>query len=189
MISLAGGTVDRDAVINAILEEEKDHPDDGEPVGLQEYYLSEHSKNIAIIEGFDFSDEWLKTQPALNEFLKEQLDDWWGDQTYDDPEVFRNWLDGNEIRVHPDSYLGTLVEELLSSYRKRITETWTCEECGKEISEKHPYGHPDCIHRLGIPDPEVYPDGKVPEGVPTDEVKYVNHIYCDRCWRKLFLNR
>ncbi len=186
---------DYDVIVNAILNEDFHQRRRGEsveidtsPVGLQEYFLSEHSKKMNTIETFEFSDEWLKRQPKLLYFLKSELDDWWTDQPHDDPEIFRNWLDGNEIRVHPDPYLEILVEELLKTYRERITETWACEECGKEISEKHPKGHEASIARVGVPDPEVYPDGKVPKDMPTDEVKYVKHIYCDRCWRKLFLH-
>ncbi len=173
-------------IVNAILNE--DHSDIyGEPEGLQEHHLSRHSKNIYIIDqAFEYSEEWIEGQPDLNEFLRKELDDWWGDQTHDDPEVFRNWLDGNKIVVHPDSYLDTLIKELLKNYRERITETWTCEECGKTISEKHPHGHEASIARVGIPDD--YPDG-IPLDVDTSTLKYTKHIYCDRCWRKLFLNR
>jgi len=174
-------TPDYDVIVNAILNEDDD---DTAPVGLQEYYLSEHSKKMNTIESFEFSNEWIERHPELYKFLKEELDNWWGDQTHDDPEVFRNWLDGNKIVVHPDSYLGTLVEDLLQTYRKRITETWTCEECSKEISEKHPRGHADSIARVGIPDD--YPDG-IPEDADLSSIKYTNHIYCDRCWRKLYL--
>ncbi len=195
MTGLTESTVRRmvpnyDVIVNAILNEDFHQQRRGEtvevdtsPVGLQEYYLSEHSKNLNTIESFEFSNEWLERHPELYKSLREELDDWWGDQTHDDPDVFRNWLDGNEIRVHPDSYLETLVEELLKTYRERITETWTCEECGKKISEKHPTGHADSIARVGIPDD--YPDG-IPEDVDHSELKYTKHIYCDRCWRKLY---
>jgi len=176
---------DYDEIVNAILNE--DHPEIDElPEGLQEYYLSRHSKDIHIIESFDFSDEWLAGQPDLYKFLKEALDDWWGDQTHDEPEIFRNWLDGNECKVHPDPYLDELIEELLKAYRERITETWTCEECGKEISEKHPKGHVDSLARVGTADD--YPDG-IPEDVDLSSLKYTKHIYCDRCWRKLYLKK
>uniref|UniRef100_A0A6M3MBD4 Uncharacterized protein n=1 Tax=viral metagenome TaxID=1070528 RepID=A0A6M3MBD4_9ZZZZ len=186
MISLKGGPVDYDEVIDAILAE--DHSEIYEmPEGLHEYYLSRHSKNVYIIEqAFEYSNEWLEGHPKLNEFLKEELADWWEDQPHDDPEIFRNWLDGNKILVHPDPYLDTLTEELLKVYRERITETWTCEECGKTISEKHTKGHADSIARVGTPDD--YPDG-IPEDVDPSTIKYTKHIYCDRCWRKLFLNR
>lgn len=184
-------TPDYEVIVNAILNEDYHRQRRGEtvevdisPVGLQEYHLSKHSKNMNTIETFEFSNEWLERHPELYKFLRQELDDWWGDQTHDDPEVFRNWLDGNKIVVHPDSYLGTLVEDLLQTYRKRITETWTCEECGKKISEKHPHGHADSIARVGIPDD--YPDG-IPEDVDISSLKYTKHIYCDRCWRKLYL--
>ena len=178
--------IDCDAIVNAILDE--DHPEiDEEPEGLHEYYLSGHSKDLAIIEGFDFSDEWLETQPALNEFLKEQLSDWWEDLPHDDPDIFRNWLDGNDIRISVgDAYLDTLIKDLLDTYRKRITETWTCEECGKTISEKYPRGHLQSISRIGIPDT---PDGKVPKDMLHSEIKYINHIYCYPCWKKLFIDK
>lgn len=188
--------IDYGKIVDAILNEDYHRQRRGEPVevdtspvGLNEYFLSNHSKNLHTIETFDFSNEWIESQPELHNFLKEELDDWWGDQTHDDPEVFRNWLDGNKILVYPDPYLDTLIEDLLKAYRERITETWTCEECGKEISEKHPLGHADSIARVGVPDPEAYPDGKIPEGVSMDTVEWTKHIYCDRCWRKLFLNR
>ena len=176
---------DYEEIVNAILNE--GDPDiDGLPVGIQEYYLSGHSKDIDIIDGFEYTNEWIAGQPALKEFLEKELSDWWEDQLHDDPEIFRGWLDGNDVKISMEGYLETLINDLVGIYRERITETWTCEECGKEISEKHPHGHPDSIVRVGIP--KDYPDG-LPEGVHPSDVEYTKHLYCNTCHRKLFLNR
>lgn len=164
-------------VIDEILkemEDDDDVPHVDEPVGIQEYHLSQHSKNISSLEAFDWSTEWIKERPVLLAWLEQKYEWWREDQLYDD-DGFQDWLNGTKHIVHGDAYLDELQKKLISLYRERITETYECEECGKTISEKYPYGHPDSIVRIGI---------AVDGTLPRDEVEYVRHLYCDPCWRK-----
>lgn len=161
-----------DDILKESLKDFEDHKD--APIGIQEYFLSEHSKEIDRLEGFDWPDEWLKEQPILQTWLEQEYEDWWENQAYED-EGFRGWLEGHEIRIQGDSYIDELMKKLLALYRERITETYECEDCGKAISEKYPFKHPDSIIRLGIPtDPTL----------PRDEIHYVRHLFCYPCWEK-----
>lgn len=176
---------DWNKVINEILKE-MDDPKDDRPVGLNEYHFSQHSKNIRSLEAFDWPTEWIEKRPNLKEFLEKELSDWWEDQLHDNQtEIFRGWLEGNDVRIPMEGYLGEELEpKLIALYRERITETHTCSTCGKEASEKYPFGHPDKIVRLGIPDPEIYPDGKPPKGMPIDDIQWKKMLYCEECWRR-----
>jgi hypothetical protein len=168
---------DWNQVIDEVLkemEEDGDYVRADEPVGIQWYHLSQHSKNIRSLEAFDWPDEWIRERPILLAWLEHEFEHWWADQAYDD-EGWRGWLEGYEIRVHDDAYLGELVLKLTNLYRERITETYECETCGKILSEKHPYGHPNAVVRLGI---------AIDNTVPRDEIEYIRHIFCNACWRK-----
>lgn len=166
---------DWNKIIDEILESMAEEDDEEEaPIGMQEYFLSQHSKNINSLEAFDWADEWIKARAPLLMWLEHEFEHWWEDQAHED-EGFRGWLEGYEIRVHGDAYLDKLQKKLIALYRERITETYECEECGKTISEKHPYNHSDSIVRLGI---------AIDNTLPRDEIEYIRHIFCNPCWRK-----
>ena len=169
-----------DEVIDAVLKD-MDPETAAEPVGIDEHNFTEHSKNMAIIEGFHYSVEWIKTRPVLFEYLKEVFTDWWEDLAHDDfADLFSSWLDGGRISFSCDSHLGEeMVPKLLNLYKERIVETHECSVCGKEISEKHPHNHPDSLIRLGHP--VDYPDG-IPKDTPRDEIVWKNRLYCLPCW-------
>lgn len=160
-------------VIDEILKKMEEDVED-EPVGIQEYHLSQHSKNIRSLEAFGWPTDWIKERPVLLAWLEQKYEWWWENQLYDD-DGFQDWLNGYKHMVHGDAYLDELQKKLISLYRERITETYECEECGKTISEKHPYGHPDSIVRIGI---------AIDDTLPRDEVEYIRHLYCNACWRK-----
>lgn len=171
---------DWDEVVNAILDI-GDSDIDSAPTGIEEYYFTGHSKDMAIIEGFHYSLEWIKSKPVLFEYLKERFTNWWEDQAHDDfDHLFMTWLEGGDIRNIIDGHLDDMVLKLTNIYRKRIVETHKCSVCGKEISEKHPYRHPDSIVRLGHP--VDYPDGWIPKDTPRDEIKWKNKLYCHPCY-------
>lgn len=155
--------------------------DDDRPTGIDEHHFTVHSKNISIIDGFHYNAEWIETRPVLFEYLKGIFTDWWEDLAHDDfADLFSPWLDGGKISFNCDSYIGeTLVPKLLNLYKECIVETHECSVCGKTISEKHPYKHPDSLIRLGHP--VNYPDG-IPKDTPSDEIIWENRLYCHPCW-------
>lgn len=174
---------DWNTIIDEILKE-MDDPEDVTPVGLDEYHFSQHSMNIRSIEAFDWPTEWIKDRPALLAWLEQEYEDWWENQLYDD-DGFQSWLNGHLIRIRGDAYLDELQKKLITLYRERITETYKCSTCNKEISEKHPWGHPDRLLKTGYADPDVYPDG-IPEGTSTDDIQWKHKLICEECWRKDF---
>jgi len=176
---------DWNQVVNDILDE--GDPDiDGAPTGIDERYFTGHTKDIAIIEGFDYSIKWIESKPVLHEFLKEVFTDWWEDLGVDDSDFFEAWFNGGRFRYDCDAYLDDLVLKLVNLYRERIVETHKCSVCGKEISEKHPYKHPDSVVRVGHA--VDYPDG-VPMDTPTDEIEWKNNLYCYPCWEERVIKK
>lgn len=172
-----------DAILEFMANEERDEAD--APVGLEHHDFSEHSRNLNRLDVFHWPDEWVKAEgnSTLLMWLEHEFEHWWEDQAHED-NGFRCWLDGSPIRVEGDDYITELNNKLLILYRERITETHTCSTCGKEASEKHPWGHPDKLIKQGYPDPDIYPDGKVPKGMPTDDIQWKHKIICDECWEK-----
>ncbi len=153
---------DWNSLIDVILE--MDDEDRDVPTGLQERYLSQHARNIAVLDVFHWPEEWVKGRPVLLLWLTHEFEHWWEGQAHED-EGFRGWLDGDKITIHGDAYITELNLKLLALYRERITETYTCSDCGKEASEKHPYGHPDKATKFHI----VGEDAK---------------LVCGECWNK-----
>ena len=164
-------------------EEESDREWANAPVGLEEYYFSQHTKNMRAIEAFQWDDEWIKARPILLMWFEHEYEEWWEEQAWEE-DGFRCWLEGNPTKVHGDSYLGELVIKLHALYRERIVQYHPCSICGKATSEKYPMGHRDHLVRLGQPDPDVYPDGKPPKGMPTDDIQYKRVLMCEECWRR-----
>ncbi len=160
-------------IIDAALEFMSEEDRDERPVGLQCYHLSEHSRNINSLDVFQWPDEWIKAEgnSTLLMWLEHEFEHWWEDQAFED-EGWRGWLEGFQIRVRDDAYITELNNKLMALYRERITETYPCSICGKLLSEKHPYSHPDHIVRIGL---------AVDSTVPRDEIVYVKHIFCDDC--------
>lgn len=174
-----------DMILEYMADEDRDEAED--PVGLDHYYFSEHTRNLNRLDVFHWPDDWIKidAQPKsiLLMWLEHEYKEWWEEQAWEF-DGWRGWLEGFEIRVGGRGYIDDLNKKLLKLYRERITETHPCSICGKEASEKHPYGHPDHLIRLGQPDPDVYPDGKPPKGMPTDDIQYKKKLYCEECWRR-----
>lgn len=137
--------------------------------GVDEQYFSEHSKNLDIIDQFEWVEEFFKEHSELKAYLDDSLRAWWEDQIHDDPEVFWGWFLGDKIRISVhDGYVEDLVKILSKEYRKRITEVHKCSDCGAEISEVYPYGHEKHLHRIG-------------EKIE-DADKWKNTLLCEKCF-------
>jgi len=134
--------------------------------GIDGDFLSEHSRNIVTLEGFDYTLEWINQHPQLKQFLDIEFYDWLEDQA--DEYVFEGWLTGGRVYLSADGYISTVIRDLELRYREGIEDEWTCEKCGEAISEKYEWKHPKSIHRIGT----AYGDG------------YKYHLYCRDCWEK-----
>lgn len=135
-------------------------------VGLQETHFSEHSRNIAILEGFDYDISWAKAHSDLNEFLEGEFDDWWEDEK--SSYAFEQWWYGGKVELAASGY--DIANRLVEHYRLRIEDVHKCEECGREISEKYSDEHPRSVHRLGHR--------------PSGTEVWTYSIYCKTCLRK-----
>ena len=152
-------------VVNWILEDSKDEEDD---VGEGKYYFSQHSKNLEIIGQFRFDKEFLKKHNLWGE-LRGELDDWIIDKLAREDGYLLDWLVGTDLNIWNDGkWLENLAQELEDTYRKRITETYKCQKCGTEISEKWWRGDPRSLHRIGH----------------GDEPNMKWEILCRSCWNE-----
>lgn len=173
---------------NSLIEEilgEMDEEDMHVPTGVQERYLSQHTINISFLDVFNWPEEWIKEHPYLKNWLQQMFEDWWERQGED--EGLRGWLEGAKITVHGDAYIDELNRKLVTLYRERITETYTCSICGKEASEKHPFSHPDSVSKVGHADPDVHPDGT--KDVDRSDITWKYSLLCNACWREEHLPR
>ena len=137
-----------DRVIDAVLEECRDWWSD-KPVGKNRYHFSVHSRNIDILHQYDYPMEFLRRHPQVMKWLRKQYEAVC-ELFIEDEEVFEAFVYGGDITNHFSGVIEKLVEKLVKRYRERITETYRCEECGAEISERYPVGHPKHLHRIGI---------------------------------------
>ena len=145
-------------------------------VGKDEYYFSEHSKNLDIIDQFEFDMDWIKAHPELLKDLKSRFSEYAEDLAFEN-DLFEAWLYGHRITLRPEGYQSDLVKELRAKYQSRITETHKCEVCGVEISEKHPRSHPNSLSRIGFKkEKPVSPDD------PHDSRNWDHKLYCRKCF-------
>lgn len=158
---------------------------EAEPVGMDHYYFSEHTRNLHSLDAFHWPDEWVKTEAhgVLTKWLEHEYEDWWDDQAWD-TEGWRGWLEGFPIRFYGKGYITNLNKMLEKLYRERITETHPCAICGKQASEKHPSNHPDHIFKQGIIDPDIYPDGSVPIEMRSEDIPWKHRLVCIECVNK-----
>lgn len=148
-----------DDILNSEVYEE-------EPVGLNEYFFSEHSRNLNIICQFDWKENFVKEHADLLEYLRKGLKEFFEEKTTDDT-VLLDWLYGGKSTIYFDGFLSELDEELEAVYRGRIKESYKCSNCGAEISEAFPFRHSKSLHRIGF----LQGDGT-----------YKNNLFCKRCF-------
>lgn len=170
-------TIMMNQVIDDILQSDyaKEFKDD--KVGKDEYYFSEDSKNLDIIYQFgdDLDLEWLKKYPKVMKFLEDMYKGTIEDLEAND-DVFHAWFYGDQPHFKFEGYINTLIEELQKTYRKRITETYKCEDCGDEISEKHPHGHKNHLYRIGYQKDKTKPS--------KEDKDYKHVLLCRKCYRE-----
>lgn len=168
-------TIMMNEVIDDILQSDyaKEFKDD--KVGKDEYYFSEHSKNLDIIYQFEFDEEFLKKHEKLKKYLEDKFRDAMEDLKQND-DFFSAWFDGYTPRHIFDGFFLTLIEKLQETYRKRITETYKCADCGEEISEKYRYGHENHLYRIGYVKDEAKP--------PKEDKDYKHVLLCRKCYRE-----
>lgn len=157
-------------IIDKILTSEFAKEFEEDKVGKDEYYFSIHSKNLDIINQFPFDSDFIKDNPELKEYLISNFRDFIENDILGDAEIFLSWFEGDSRRIYFEGYINELIEDLLGEYILRITKTYKCEDCGKEISENFPCRHPNHLHRIGTK--------------KKTEKKYKNNLYCRACFDK-----
>lgn len=138
-------------------------------VGRDEEYFSVHSRNLDIIYQFPLEKDFIDAHPELKEALQKEFEYYLTYHIAGDSDAFDAWLYGGRIAISDKGYDDTFHEELDIVYRKRITETYQCDQCGMEISEKHTYYHPQSLHRVG-------------HSTKENPERYEWKIYCKKCY-------
>jgi len=162
-------TVMFNRVIDEILASEDAKEYEDEKVGKNEYYFSEYSKNMDIIEQFTFNEDFLKKDSEFYGYLKELFKEYIEEEITNNEDFFRSWLNGERLSISFEGYIGeTLIEDLMVEYRKRIKSNYNCESCRKIISERFPFGHRNHLYRIGIK--------------KTNGEEYEETLYCKACY-------
>lgn len=180
-----------DELIDEILKLEFAKEFDEDKVGKDEYYFSEHSKNLDIIYQFPFEMKWIKQRDSwakkvLWQLIQDRFGDYCNDLKLDD-DLLEAWFFGYEgyrgypIYLDKNRFIDELTKELQKAYRKRIKENYNCSKCDAMISERFPHGHKNHLHRIG--------PAKKPQPNPDDDwdSHNWNHILlCGECYRRKY---
>lgn len=142
--------------------------DEKTKVGKDEYYFSEHSLNLSIIDQFAIMDLVGNEKNGIRAYLYERYCEALEEQKFD-RETFKDWLNNSKIEISGgEDDLEDVRNTIEEAYRERINEAYPCETCGTMVSERHPTRHLQGLHRIGY---------KQSDG------SYKNKILCYKCYR------
>lgn len=164
-------------LVDAIIEYNKEWMDK-EKLGLDHYYLDRDNLILETIAQFEYPKKFMEKQfddiIGLMVHIKDKFRLYIHNLEAED-ELYDIWFKGGTISLNPDGWCRVLTIRLETTYRKRVTTTYNCAKCDKEISFKHHYGHPASMLKIGTPVNRIVTVDGVAQHL------YEHNTYCFKC--------